>query len=334
MTSAEWKHRAWAGWVIAVALLVGGGASGAPVRAAAPPPPRVIALTFDDLPAMEADVMTTAQITAMNRKLLAALTAAKAPAIGFVNEKRLYMPNEVDPRIAVLKAWLDDGFDLGNHTFSHTSLNHVPLQEWEDDVIAGETVTRMLLRRHNMELRYLRQPYLDAGPDLQTKRAAEAFLSERGYRVAPVTIDAWDWYFADVYDDARTHNDDATQQKALQEWLAYTDAVLSYEEAESQKLLGYEPKQVMLLHDTWLEADHFGELVEVLRRHGYRFISLQDALKDPAYAQTDDYVSDTGASWIQRWAVTRGRLETPGTKPELPAWVQGKHREIESAKTE
>jgi polysaccharide deacetylase len=79
----------------------------------------------------------------------------------FVNEKRLYKQGQVDERIEALNLWLEDGFDLGNHTFAHTSLNRAPLQAWEEDVTRGETVTQMLLAEHKMKLRYFRHPYLD-----------------------------------------------------------------------------------------------------------------------------------------------------------------------------
>ena len=91
--------------------------------------------------------------------------------VGFVNEKKLYKPGEVDERIKALQMWLDYGFELGNHTFSHASLNQVGLKAWEDDVIQGESVTRMLLAQHKMKLRYFRHPYLDTGRDLLTRRA-------------------------------------------------------------------------------------------------------------------------------------------------------------------
>ena len=58
-----------------------------------------------------------------------------------------------------------------------------------EEVVRGETVTRFLLAQHKMKLRYLRHPYLDSGPDIQTRRASEPFLSSRGYQIAPITID-------------------------------------------------------------------------------------------------------------------------------------------------
>src|ERR1700758_5826427 len=182
---------------------------------------RQVAVTIDDLPAGMADRLPAADITAMTTKLLTTLRDQKIPVVGFVNEKKLYKPGEVDERIKALQMWLDYGFELGNHTFSHMSLNQRELKDWEDDVIQGESVTRMLLAQHKMKLRYFRHPYLDTGRDLQTRREAEKFLVDRGYRIAPVTLDAWDWMFAVVYDDAKRRGDATPQQEVVKSYLSH-----------------------------------------------------------------------------------------------------------------
>jgi peptidoglycan/xylan/chitin deacetylase (PgdA/CDA1 family) len=288
-------------------------------------PQRAVAITIDDLPAGDASDMTASELLDMTTKLLGTLREKKVPAIGFVNEAKLYKTGEVDGRIKTLKLWLDDGFELGNHTFAHTSLNRVPLQTWEEEVIRGETITRMLMAQHKRKLRYLRHPYLDAGLDIQTRREAEAFLSARGYQVAPVTMDAWDWMYATVYADARKRADEALQQKFVDSYLSYTSAVFDYNEKLSVDLMGYEPKQTLLLHASWLEADHIGELLDLLRKRGYKFVTLEDALSDGAYSMPDDYVGE-GTGWLEHWAITRGR---PAQHlPVFPQWVIDKANEI------
>jgi len=288
-------------------------------------PQRAVAITIDDLPAGAANSMSAAEILEMTTKLLGTLHDQKVPAVGFVNEQKLYKLGEVDDRIKALNMWLDNGFELGNHTFAHTSLNRVPLQAWEEEVIRGETVTRMLLAQHKMKLRYLRHPYLDAGLDLQTRREAEAFLSARGYQVAPVTMDAWDWLYAGVYADARKRADVALQQQLVSSYLSYTSSVFDYYENFSKDLLGYEPKQILLLHATWLEADHIGELIELLRKRGYRFVTLEQALGDGAYSVPDEYVGE-GTGWLDHWAITRGRPSQGA--PIFPQWVIDKADEL------
>lgn len=281
-------------------------------------PQRAIAITIDDLPAGAANFMSAQEILAMTAKLVGTLHDQEVPAVGFVNEQKLYKLGEVDDRIKALNLWLDNGLELGNHTFAHTSLNRVTLQAWEEEVLRGETVTRMLMAQHKMRLRYLRHPYLDAGRDLQTRREAEAFLSARGYQIAPITMDGWDWMYATVYDDARKRGDTALQRKLVDSYLEHLTAVFDCYEKLSKDLFAYEPKQIMLMHANWIEADHIGEVFDLLRKRGYKFISLEEALGDGAYSSPDEYVGD-GTGWIDHWLITRGKPAF--NEPAFPQWV-------------
>jgi peptidoglycan/xylan/chitin deacetylase (PgdA/CDA1 family) len=294
--------------------------------AAADKPDRAVAITIDDLPAGAANSMSATAITEMTTKLLRTLRDQKIPVVGFVNEKKLYKPGEVDQRIGALRMWLDHGFELGNHTFGHASLNKVGLAAWEDEIIQGESVTRLLLDEHKMKLRYFRHPYLDTGRDLETRRHAEAFLVARGYQIAPVTLDAWDWMYAGVYDDARKRGDTALQDQLAKSYLSYSDEVFAYDEKLSKQVVGYEPKQILLLHANQLEADHIGELLDVMRKRGYRFITLEDALSDQAYGLPDTYVGEEGTGWLDHWAIAQGK--PPQGAPVFPQWVIDRARPL------
>jgi peptidoglycan/xylan/chitin deacetylase (PgdA/CDA1 family) len=295
--------------------------------AAAGAPERQVAITVDDLPAGAAERMSGAEIDEMTSKLVGTLRDQKVPAVGFVNASKLFKWGEVDERIKALQIWLDNGFELGNHTYSHASLNRVGLKAWEDDVIEGEPILKQLLAEHHMKLRYLRHPYLDTGKDLQTRREADAFLSRRGYTVAPVTLDAWDWMYAPVYDEAKKRGETALEQKLVSSYLTYSDAVFAYSEQLSSKTAGYEVKQILLLHGNELEADHIAQLLDVLRKRGYRFITLEEALSDPAYSLPDTYVGEEGTGWLDHWAITQGR--PPQGAPVFPQWVIDRAQQLQ-----
>lgn len=289
----------------------------APVARPQNPPDRQVAITIDDLPASAGQSMSAKEITDMTTQLVGALKKQQVPVVGFVNESKLYSrTGEVDARIASLNQWLDSGFELGNHTFAHTSLNKVTLKDWEESVIRGETVTKLLLAQHNIKMRYFRHPYLDVGRDLETRRDAEAFLVSRGYRIAPVTLDPWDWAFAPIYDDAKKRGDTVLQQKIVASYLAHAVAVFEYDEKLSRDLVGYEPKQIILLHGNNLEAEHIGELLDLLRKRGYRFITLDSALYDSVYSLPNTYVGEDGNGWLEQWAISRGQIPRGG--PEFP----------------
>lgn len=294
-----------------------------PLAAQAPPPS--IAITIDDLPAGAANSMTGADIVEMTTKLVGTLHDQKIPVVGFVNEQKLYKLGEVDDRIKALNLWLDNGFELGNHTFSHASLNRVGLPAWEEEIVRGETVTRMLMAQHKMTLRYFRHPYLDSGLDLQTRRASEAFLASRGYRIAPITMDAWDWMYGGVYQEARRRGDSALQKQLVDSYLSYTTTIFDYYEKLAKSMFGYQPKHILLLHATWLEADHIGDVLDLLRKRGYQFITLENALSDPIYSMRSDYVGE-GTGWLDQLATTRDQV--PQGEPTFPQWVIDKSQEL------
>src|SRR2546425_8637700 len=127
------------------------------------PTQRAVAVTFDDLPAVSVTRQDIAHYREITNKLLSIITANKIPAIGFVNEEKLYREGKWywksrldDARVALLQQWIDSGLELGNHSFSHPDLNTTPLDSYKADVIRGETVTSKLLRRKAMRLRYFR----------------------------------------------------------------------------------------------------------------------------------------------------------------------------------
>jgi len=291
-------------------------------------PDRSVAITIDDLPAAS-NTLSAAEITAMTTKLLGTLREQKIPVVGFVNEKKLYRFGETDERIRALRMWLDSGFELGNHTFTHMSLNRAGLKAWEDDVVQGENVTTLLLAEKKMKLRYFRHPFLDVGRDLQTRREAEAFLVGRGYHIAPITLDAWDWAFASVYEHAKKRGDEALQKQLADAYLSYSDTMFAFDEQLSKQVVGYEPKQILLIHANQLEADYVGELLDVFRKRGYRFITLEDALGDQAYSLPNEYVGEEGTGWIEQWAITQGR--PPQGAPVFPQWVLEKSNAIRAA---
>jgi peptidoglycan/xylan/chitin deacetylase (PgdA/CDA1 family) len=308
--------------VLAAACLPAGGAP------AAQAPARSVAVTIDDLPAPVAGVVSNEPkaLSEMTANLLAALAQHRVPAVGFVNEGKLFAPGEgaaapaATARIAVLRQWVDAGLELGNHTYSHRSLNRLSLEEFEADLIRGEPVTRGLLADKGRTLRFFRHPFLQVGLELPKRRAFEKFLAERGYTIAPVTIDNDEYVFAFVYADALRRGDRAQADRVAAAYLDYMDGVFAFFEGVSQRLLGREPAQVLLLHANSLNADHFGALAGRIEKRGYRYATLEETLRDPAYALADDYVGAWGISWLHHWEVTAGKPRTPS--PDPPAWIQ------------
>jgi peptidoglycan/xylan/chitin deacetylase (PgdA/CDA1 family) len=293
-------------------------------------PQRQIAITFDDLPSVP--TYDVGEMKALTTKLLKVLKQNKVPAVGFVNEGKLrrrgevrFEPDEIEARAAILNLWVEAGFELGNHTYSHLDMFTASAEEFRQDLIAGEQTTQKLLAAGGMKLRYFRHPYLNTGASPEMKSAFDKILAERNYVVAPVTVDNQDYVFAAVYADALKNNDHAMMSRVAEAYIPYMEATLEFYERQSSTLLGYEIKQILLVHANMLNADHFEKLIARMKKRGYQFISLEEALRDKAYGLEDRFIARAGISWLQRWAYMqkhRPTIEQFKLEPDAPEFIR------------
>ncbi len=161
---------------------------------------RTVALTFDDLPVAvtQGPTENPAGAQSVNRALLEALKKHRAPAIGFVNGKTAEELGN-DNGKQILQQWAREGLDLGNHTFSHADLNNITLEQFKQEVVTGEDSFRQPLAEVGKTPRYLRFPYNPTGDTKEKHDSVALFLKQRGYRIAPSTIDHEDYLVNAAY---------------------------------------------------------------------------------------------------------------------------------------
>ncbi len=284
-------------------------------------PQRFIAVTIDDLPVVSTrkDLKNRQQIT---KKLLNHINKAKVPAIGFVNENKLYTGEKRDEaQVDLLRLWLNANLELGNHTFSHLSLHDNSLEKYEAEILKGEIITKELLAAKNLKMRYFRHPYLWTGLSLDIKRDLGVFLSEHNYTIAPVTIDNSDWLFSSAYDKAFDKGDKKLMKQIGASYVPHLEAKMDYWERQSVKLFGREIKQILLLHANFINSDYFDDIAKMLKKRNYKFVTLEESLKDEAYKLPDTFVKRNGISWLHRWAIEKGKDFVLPDEPKTPDFV-------------
>jgi cellulose synthase/poly-beta-1,6-N-acetylglucosamine synthase-like glycosyltransferase/peptidoglycan/xylan/chitin deacetylase (PgdA/CDA1 family) len=133
-----------------------------------------IALTFDDGP----DPRWTPRVAAVLRRF-------HVPATFFV------VGSQTVRHPQIVRDLHDDGFELGNHTFSHTNLAEIP--KWERGLQLGLT-ENAVAGAAGVRPRLLRPPY-SATPDGVTPQQLSAYTdaAHRGYLIALSDFDARDW---------------------------------------------------------------------------------------------------------------------------------------------
>jgi peptidoglycan/xylan/chitin deacetylase (PgdA/CDA1 family) len=274
---------------------------------------RQVAITIDDLPrGGDGGPSSLAEVSRMTQKLLQPFREQKIPVIGFVNEGR-HQLGALGLR-QILDMWLDAGAELGNHSYSHPDINTVSLSTYTADILKGEPITRAALAARGKKLEYFRHPFLHTGATTDAKKGLQAFLDQNGYRVAPVTIDDADYEFAALYTRPEFHD------RVQKEYVPYMESVVAFFEQRAVEVVGRDIPQILLIHASQMNADLMPDLLAMFKRRGYSFITLRQALNDPAYSLPENYVGRGGFSWIHRWSQTKG-MPNKG-EPDPAAWVE------------
>jgi peptidoglycan/xylan/chitin deacetylase (PgdA/CDA1 family) len=279
---------------------------------------RTVAITVDDLPF--AGDGAPADIPAFNRDLLAAFQAHHVPVTGFVIQKRVesLVPTS---GTRILKEWISRGFDLGNHTYSHPDINDLSTRQIEDEIARGESTVAPLMLEAGKKLTFFRFPFNHTG-DTQAKHdEIAAFLAQRGYRLATCTIDTSDYVFNDAYVQMLAKNDQAAADKLRLDYLAYTSVEIDYYAALNKQVFGYEPPEVMLLHDNRLNADVIEQVLRLFEEKQYKFVPLDRAQADAAYRTPDTYITKFGPMWGYRWAKERNVRVNGSLETDPPKWI-------------
>jgi cellulose synthase/poly-beta-1,6-N-acetylglucosamine synthase-like glycosyltransferase/peptidoglycan/xylan/chitin deacetylase (PgdA/CDA1 family) len=215
---------------------------------------RLVALTFDDGP----DTRWTPRIAATLRKL-------GAPATFFV------VGSEVVRHPDLVRQLHRDGFELGNHTFTHADLSALPA--WEQKLQIGLT-ENALSGTVGFRARLVRPPY-SSTPAAATPTQVRAIenIAGEGYEIVLADFDGEDWRRPGVREIVAA----ATPQG--------------------------ERGGIILLHDGGGDRSQtigaLEELVPALRARGFRFVTVSELAGLPR-AQVEVPQS--------RWGRERGRL--------------------------
>jgi peptidoglycan/xylan/chitin deacetylase (PgdA/CDA1 family) len=278
-----------------------------------------MAVTFDDLPVHGPlpPGMTRLEIT---QSILKTLKDERMPPVyGFINGGR----GAEDPLSpSVLKAWVKAGQPVGNHTWAHLDLSKESIQEFQVDVTRNEPLLAGLMGKGDWH--WLRYPYLREGDTVEKRRAVRTWLVGRGYKIAEVSMDFEDYLWNAPYARCVAKGDEASIARLRESYLETADQYLEVFRGFSRLIYGRDVKYVLLLHVGAFDARMLPELLQLYRRRGIRFISLEEALSDPAYLDDPDIGDATGGAFLELMMEKKKLTIPPNSKPyrELEATCQ------------
>ncbi|QRN03699.1 polysaccharide deacetylase family protein [Legionella sp. MW5194] len=232
---------------------------------------REIAITIDDLPFVGSTHNDPGRIRRENErltKILDTLNQYNVPATGFVIAGTI----EKD-QWQLLEKFRDDGYQLGNHTYSHRSLNSVTAHQYTQDIKRADKVLAPLL----VGTKYFRYPYL-AESQGEKKQQVYEFLTALGYVIAPVTVDSKDFQFNAQFLAIHWRNRQQNLPSFKKRYLNFIWNQTLKAEAKAKKRGDADSRQILLIHANLLNSLVLKDIIEMYQKNGYKIVSLDAIL--------------------------------------------------------
>ncbi|MCA1829662.1 MAG: hypothetical protein LC689_22285, partial [Myxococcales bacterium] len=227
------------------------------------------------------------------QRLLAAFRKHRVPQVyGFVNGSKLEGHPELQ---GVLDAWRAAGYPLGNHTWSHVDPNKTPLDAYLADVV-----------RNEMYGKVFRYPFLFEGDTPERRTQTAAWMREHGYTKADVSIDFDDWAWNPAWARCSGKHDEVALGELRHTYLDASIRILERYRKLGQALAGRELAHVLLLHIGAADADQMDAMLSTYEAAGARWVTLEQAQKDPIYAEDPGFQTKWGWTLLDRLAKKRG----------------------------
>ncbi|MEQ9425400.1 MAG: polysaccharide deacetylase family protein [Cyclobacteriaceae bacterium] len=275
-----------------------------------------LAITIDDLPGV-----SQLPKWPINQRIVDSLAINNWPAIGFVNEHKFYDKEGVleNEQTEILDLWLSNGFELGNHTFSHLNYHSTKPADYFENIEMGSILTKPLAMKYASQYRYFRHPYLRNGQTKKKKQQLNNYLKNEGYQIAPVTIDNSDWLFAAAYEKAYLAEDFKMLDSISKAYVQYMVNISIHYREKAKELVGRDIPHIHLMHVNLMNSFLIATVIKELEKADFEIVPLQDVLTDPVYEWEDGYYGPAGISWIERWAIAQNKpkeffedfIETP-----------------------
>jgi peptidoglycan/xylan/chitin deacetylase (PgdA/CDA1 family) len=265
---------------------------------------QTVAFTFDDGPRLARTPRLTPQ--QRNGAMLDALERHKVKAALFVT-----CGNGADQPAghALAEAWGRGGHMVGNHTMTHPDLNSakVSLEEYEQQVLDCDRIIGTLPGY----AKWFRYTFLREGNTPEKRDGMRAFLKERGYRNAYVSLDTSDWRLDEKLNQVLAADPKADIAPIRQAYLDHIrQRALAYRDL-SRQLLGRDIPQVILMHHNLASALWLDDVITQFEGMGWKVTSAAEAFADPVYELVPERPVP-GQSLLLSLARSRGMGKFPG----------------------
>lgn len=264
-----------------------------------------LAITVDDLPA-NGNIPTQTTRMEIAQKILSVFNKHHITGVyGLINGNTI---NDTPNGFAILQEWIKEDHVLGNHTFHHLDLAKTESAEYITDIQKNEPILNQLMT--DKDYYYFRYPFLSEGNTQDKRDAVRNYLFKNNYKIAPVTVDFFEYEWNDPYVRCLKKHDKKSIKWLKKTYLEQANNALIISHALSKMLFNRDIKNVLLIHMNAFTAEMLDELLTNYEKQNIKFISLKDALSDPAYQINPNIVRERAYTFLNQIRLSR-ELENP-----------------------
>ncbi|PSL25221.1 polysaccharide deacetylase family protein [Dyadobacter jiangsuensis] len=289
---------------------------------------RSVSITIDDVPNVQLYAAD-----GNSSRLLTKLDSLNLPVAIFINEGHLKQNPAFEQNKKLLQSWIVKPYmTVGNHSYSHPNYGEIGFAAFSEDVLKGEELTRKMAEKAGKELEYFRFPFNGMGKDSVEQVKMQAFLREHHYVSTPYTVESEDWLSSQLYEKALQEGNREEARQIGSRYVEHSLRLFDHFEKVVPAEFGKPVKQIYLCHDNRLNTDYLPVLIQKLREKDYRFISLANALSDPAYSRPVYYHGNFGFSWVYRWIKDADKRRALMRSEPVDAETQKAYEELTKSK--
>lgn len=189
--------------------------------------------------------------------------------------------NQIEGNEERFERWLADGFELGNHTYTHLSASKTNIETFISDVKACDESLMKINAFNNKK--WFRYPFLDRGLTDTTRLALNKEIMSLGYEVVPATIDFFDHVYERPLLNAIGKSQDFTASLIGTRYRETVTKSIEYVEKRLDKLWYTEPKHIAYCHFGPTTSQQLPNIIENLIGNGVEWCSVMEALSEPLY---------------------------------------------------
>jgi len=232
--------------------------------------PRSLALTFDDPPLPDTQVMTGELRTQL---IINALRENGVDGAMFFSVSSRIDESNVDR----MNAYAEAGHVIANHSHTHANLHNVGAEAFLEDVQQADEILSVMPGFEP----YFRFPYLNEGNTEEQRDLVRAALEEMDYQQGYVTIDNYDFYIDRLIREAFDADPHLDLKAIGALYIEMMMGAAEHYDAIACQWLKRSPAHVLLLHENDAAALFLSRMINEFREQGWSFIPAREAFQDP-----------------------------------------------------